>query len=121
MLETRANSVGRTVCDYPCIACDPAVMMEAFTDATRDAMKYMGSGCWLQWNAATECDVIVMLPLAEFPMHYDPAARCNQFCHLNGSLDCQIQRSAAVWRPRSVRIVRNSSTIPKIELPQYDR
>jgi hypothetical protein len=28
--------------------------------------------CWLQWNAATECNI--MLPLAAFPMHYYPAA-----------------------------------------------
>jgi hypothetical protein len=78
MLETRANSVRRTVCDYPCISCDTAVMMEAFTDANRYAMKYMGSGCWLQWNAATECDV--MLPLAAFPMQYDPATDTMKSC-----------------------------------------
>jgi hypothetical protein len=26
-----------------------------------------GLCCWLRWNAATECNL--MLPLAEFPMH----------------------------------------------------
>jgi hypothetical protein len=30
---------------------------------------------WLQWNAATECNI--MLPLVAFPMHYYPAPRCN--------------------------------------------
>jgi hypothetical protein len=28
--------------------------------------------CWLLWNAATECNI--MLPLAAFSMHYYPAA-----------------------------------------------
>ena len=54
----------------------------------------------LQWNAATECNI--MLPLAAFPMHYYPAARCNQSCHLiRSGLDYQIQRSAAAWPLRS--------------------
>src|SRR5438094_3915405 len=47
-----------------------------------------------------------MPPLAAFPMHYYPATDtmilppgATQSCHLNGSgLDCQIRRSAIVWR-----------------------
>ena len=58
-------------------------------------------GCWLQWNAATECNV--MLPLAASPMHYYPCRYdeilppgATQSCPLNGSrLDCQIQGSVA--------------------------
>jgi hypothetical protein len=38
-----------------------------------------GGRCWLQWNAATKCNI--MLPLLTFPMHYYPAARCNPICH----------------------------------------
>ena len=39
--------------------------------------------CWLQWNAATECNI--MLPLAATPMHYYPAAapRCNPIFPFN--------------------------------------
>jgi hypothetical protein len=37
--------------------------------------------CWLQWNAATECNI--MLPLAAFPMHYYPAAQCNPILPFN--------------------------------------
>jgi hypothetical protein len=34
--------------------------------------------CWLQWNGATECNV--MLPLAAFPMHYYPATDTMKSC-----------------------------------------
>jgi hypothetical protein len=34
--------------------------------------------CWMQWNAATECNV--MLPLSAFPMHYYPATDTMKFC-----------------------------------------
>jgi hypothetical protein len=57
--------------------------------------------CWLRWNAATECHI--MLPLAAFPMRYYPAALCNpiQSCHsIRNGLDCQIQLSEAAWRLR---------------------
>jgi hypothetical protein len=38
--------------------------------------------CWLQWNAAIECNVI-MLPLAASQMHYYPVARCNPILPFN--------------------------------------
>jgi hypothetical protein len=48
--------------------------------------------CWLQWNAGTECNII-MLPLAAFPMHYILPPSAIQSCHLiRSGLDCQIQR-----------------------------
>ena len=37
--------------------------------------------CWLQWKAATECNIT--LPLAAFPMHYYPAGRCNPILPFN--------------------------------------
>jgi hypothetical protein len=79
------------------------------------ARKLPHFSCWSQWNAATECNI--RLPLAAFPMHYYPAARCNQSCHLiRSGLDYQIERSAAAWPLRSeqtgskVRIAGNTPT-----------
>ena len=43
-------------------------------DLNKLSLCFLCSG-WLQWNAATECNI--MLPLAAFPMHCCPAARCN--------------------------------------------
>jgi hypothetical protein len=37
--------------------------------------------CRLQWNAATECNII--LPLAAFPLHRCPAALCNSILLFN--------------------------------------
>jgi hypothetical protein len=76
--------------------------------------------CWLQWNAATECNV--MLPLAAFPMHYYPAAGAIQPCHLiRGGLDCQIPLSAAAWRLQSEKqAVRCGLPVIRPELEDWD-
>ena len=62
-----------------------------------------------------------MLPLSAFPVHYDPAARCNQSCHLiRSGLGYQIQRSAAAWPLRSEQTgskVRIAGNPPGTSLP----
>jgi hypothetical protein len=63
--------------------------------------------CWLQWNAATECNA--MLPLAACPMHYYPATDTMRSCRpVQPNLAPQWKLSrlsnsalGGVWRLRS--------------------
>src|ERR1700730_17958184 len=77
---------------------DPVCNLRSADEAQQAILANTHVRGWLQRDAAAEYNNI-MLPVAAFPMHYYPAARCNPILPFNAKgLDCQIQRPAAAWR-----------------------